>query len=88
LGVGVSGVALSASLEREESEELVRGNAARLEVMGERVEDVIARVEVARREGVAHAAMGLMLGTSAVAVPVLTERGEALGAITVTAMAE
>jgi hypothetical protein len=58
LGVGVSGVALSASLEREESEELVRGNAARLEVMGERVEDVIARVEVARREGIAHAESG------------------------------
>ena len=88
LGVGVSGVALLASLGREESVELVRGNAARLEVMGERVEDVIARVEVARREGIAHAAMGLMPGTSAVAVPVLTEGGVALGAITVTAMAE
>ncbi len=88
LGVGVSGVALLASLGAEESVRLVRSNAARLEVLGERVEDVIARVEVARREGLAHAPAGLMPGTSAVAVPILSVRGEALGAITVTAMAE
>ncbi|SEJ11271.1 IclR family transcriptional regulator [Achromobacter sp. NFACC18-2] len=86
LGVGVSGVALLASLDAEESVRLVRSNAARLE--GERVEDVIARVEVARRDGLAHAPAGLMPGTSAVAVPIMSARGEALGAITVTAMAE
>ena len=88
LGVGVSGVALLASLGAEESVRLVRSNAARLEVLGERVEDVIARVEVARREGLAHAPAGLMPGTSAVAVPIMSRKGEALGAITVTAMAE
>ncbi|MNQ74509.1 hypothetical protein D3C85_892680 [compost metagenome] len=66
----------------------MRSNAARLEVLGERVEDVIARVEVARRERLAHAPAGLMPGTSAVAVPIMSAGGEALGAITVTAMAE
>ncbi|MGE8688783.1 MAG: IclR family transcriptional regulator [Achromobacter sp.] len=88
LGVGVSGVALLASLDAEESAGLVRSNAARLEVLGERVEDVIARVEKARKEGLAHAPAGLMPGTSAVAVPILFGKKEALGAITVTAMAE
>ncbi|KGD87992.1 IclR family transcriptional regulator [Achromobacter sp. RTa] len=88
LGVGVSGVALLASLDAGESVELVRSNAARLEVLGERVEDVIARVEKARKEGLAHAPAGLMPGTSAVAVPIMLGKEEALGAITVTAMAE
>lgn len=88
LGVGVSGVALLASLDADESVSLVRSNAARLEVLGERVEDVIARVEKARKEGLAHAPAGLMPGTSAVAVPILSGKQEALGAITVTAMAE
>lgn len=88
LGVGVSGVALLASLDAPESVRLVRSNAARLEVLGERVEDVIARVDAARRDGLAHALAGLMPGTSAVAVPIMSANGEALGAITVTAMAE
>lgn len=88
LGVGVSGVALLASLDADESTQLVRSNGARLEVLGERVEDVIARVDAARREGLAHAPVGLMPGTSAVAVPIMSATGEALGAITVTAMAE
>lgn len=88
LGVGVSGVALLASLDADESARLVCSNAARLEVLGERVEDVIARVDAARREGLAHAPVGLMPGTSAVAVPIMSAKGEALGAITVTAMAE
>ncbi|SSW62607.1 IclR family transcriptional regulator [Achromobacter agilis] len=88
LGVGVSGVALLASLDAGESVGLVRSNAARLEVLGERVEDVIARVEKARKEGLAHAPAGLMPGTSAVAVPIMLGKEQALGAITVTAMAE
>ena len=88
LGVGVSGVALLVSLGREESVGLVRGNAARLEVMGEGVEDVIERIEVARWEGIAHAAMGLMLGTSAVAVPVLSARRGGAGGNYVDSEAE
>ncbi|OZI40037.1 IclR family transcriptional regulator [Bordetella genomosp. 5] len=88
LGVGVSGVALLANLDPALSRVLVEDNAARLGVLGERVDDILARVEQARERGLAHAPAGLMPGTSAVALPILTPAGEALGAVTVTAMAE
>ncbi|CAM3490388.1 Glycerol operon regulatory protein [Bordetella sputigena] len=87
LGVGVSGVALLASLPQKESDALVADNAARLAVLGEKPQDVVARVAVARATGIAHAPAGLMPGTSAVAVPVPGPHGKALGAVTVTAMA-
>lgn len=87
LGVGVSGVALLASLPPRESTALVAANAARLSVLGEKQEDILARVATARATGVAHAPAGLMPGTSAVAIPVPGPDGNALGAVTVTAMA-
>lgn len=87
LGVGVSGVALLASLPEKESDALVADNAARLAVLGEKPQDVLARVAAARASGIAHAPAGLMPGTSAVAVPVPSPHGTALGAVTVTAMA-
>lgn len=88
LGVGVSGVALLANLAPADSAALVHDNAARLAVLGEGVDEVLARVEAARVQGLAHAPAGLMPGTSAVAVPILAADGGALGAVTVTAMAE
>lgn len=87
LGIGVSGVALLASLPEKESEALVADNAARLAVLGEKPQDILARVAVARASGIAHAPVGLMPGTSAVAVPLPGPDGTALGAVTVTAMA-
>lgn len=87
LGVGVSGVALLASLPEQESDALVADNAARLAVLGEKPRDIVARVAAARATGIAHAPAGLMPGTSAVAVPVPGPHGTALGAVTVTAMA-
>ena len=88
LGVGVSGVALLASLPEKESAALVAANAARLAVLGENPAQILARVAKARSLGIAHAPIGLMPGTSAVAVPVPDPHGSALGAVTVTAMAE
>ncbi|CAM4016222.1 IclR family transcriptional regulator [Bordetella muralis] len=89
LGLGVSGVALLACLAPEESVSLVQQNATRLELQGERVHDVLASVEQARAlGGLAHKPAGLMPGTSAVAVPIAGTDGQALGAVTVTAMAE
>ncbi|CAM3905594.1 IclR family transcriptional regulator [Bordetella bronchialis] len=87
LGVGVSGVALLASLPEQESAALIAANAARLAVLGEKPADIQARVAKARASGIAHAPAGLMPGTSAVAVPIPGPRGGALGAVTVTAMA-
>lgn len=89
LGLGVSGVALLACLSPEESTSLVQQNATRLEVQGEHAHDVLASVEQARAlGGLAHKPAGLMPGTSAVAVPITGTDGQALGAVTVTAMAE
>ncbi len=88
LGLGVSGVALLSCLPDAESAAIVQANAARLAVAGERADDILARVAQARASGIAHAPAGLMPGTSAVALPIRTESGEPLGAVTVTAMAE
>lgn len=88
LGVGVSGVALLASLPSAESSALVAANAARLAVLGEDPEAILARVAKARATGIAHAPAGLMSGTSAVAIPIPGPGDTALGAVTVTAMAD
>lgn len=88
LGLGVSSIALLACLPAGESEAIVQGNALRLGVAGEDAGKVLARVSRARATGVAHAPVGLMPGTSAVAMPILAEGAVALGALTVTAMAE
>ncbi|HEY0297216.1 MAG TPA: IclR family transcriptional regulator [Bordetella sp.] len=88
LGIGVSGIALLASLPGKESSALVAANAARLAVLGENPEDILARVAKARATGIAHAPAGLMPGTSAVAIPIPGPNGAALGAVTITAMAE
>ncbi|OZI75841.1 IclR family transcriptional regulator [Bordetella genomosp. 2] len=91
LGVGVSGVALLACLPGEESAAIVAANAARLAVLGESPADILQRVDKARASGIAHAPAGLMPGTSAVAIPIPDPddgAGSALGAVTVTAMAE
>ncbi|MFC4276190.1 IclR family transcriptional regulator [Achromobacter aloeverae] len=97
LGVGVSGVALLACMPEPEGKALVQANTARLSVLGEDPADILARVARARTTGIAHAPMGLMPGTSAVAVPIprpgatpgaTGAMDAALGAVTVTAMAE
>lgn len=88
LGIGVSGVAILSSLSTEECEKLTVENEPRLIVNKTQVSDVLARVANARHRGYAHATYGIMPGTSAIAVPVITVTGLPLGAITVTAMAE
>ena len=89
LGLGVSGVALLACLRSEESVALIQHNAIRLALQGESVDDVTLRVEHARSQGgLAYKPKGIMPGTSAVAVPILHTGGPALGAVTVTGMAD
>jgi DNA-binding IclR family transcriptional regulator len=88
LGIGVSGIALLACMPPRESEALIRLNTRRLEVMKESPGEIRRRVDAARELGIAHAPQGLMPGTSAVAVPVRDAQGDALAAVTITAMAD
>jgi len=88
LGVGVSSIALLSALPDMESTALIQKNATRLAVLGEHVKDLLARVAQARAGGMAYAPVGLMPGTSAVAIPVCDACGVPLAAVTVTAMAD
>ncbi len=88
LGVGVAGVVMLASMPSAEAEALISGNARRLARLGLTVANLQARVAEARAIGYAWAPSGVVPNTSAVSVPVLDERGEALAAVTVAAMAD
>ena len=88
LGVGVAGVVMLASMPSAEAEALISGNARRLARLGLTVASLQARVTEARATGYAWAPSGVVPNTSAVSVPVLDERGEALAAVTVAAMAD
>jgi len=87
LGVGVSGVALLSCLSATESAQIVCANLARLQVLGEDADVLLARVDKARACGMAYAPVGLMPGTSAVAIPIRHANGAPQAAVTVTAMA-
>lgn len=88
LGVGVAGVVMLASMPPAEAVALISGNARRLARLGMTVAGLQARVAQARAIGYAWAPSGVVPNTSAVSVPVLDERGEALAAVTVAAMAD
>ena len=88
LGVGVAGVVMLACMPLDEAIALVSGNARRLARLGLTVAGLQARVDEARTFGYAWAPRGVVPSTSAVSVPVLDERGEALAAVTVAAMVD
>ncbi|ARP89393.1 IclR family transcriptional regulator [Bordetella genomosp. 9] len=88
LGIGVSGIAMLSCMPPDQSDALIHANARRIEVLKENPHEISRRVQVARETGIAHAPQGLMPGTSAVAVPVRGVDGQALAAITITAIAE
>ncbi len=86
LGASVSGIALLSGLPKAEAAALTQTNAQRLEVLGRSGKQVLAAVEVARRQGHVYAAQGVMAGTSALAVPIADARGAVLGAISVATL--
>lgn len=88
LGVGVSGVALLSQLTPEEVERCIKANAKRLELHHLSRDDLLERICTARQLGYAYVPVGVMPGTSAVAVPVVAANGVPLAAVTITAMSE
>ena len=88
LGVSVSGVALLATLPREESARITMANERRLALHQLKCEDVLDRIDMARKVGYAYAPIGIMPGTRAVAIPVCSDTGRPLAALTITAMSE
>lgn len=86
LGIGVSGVALMSCLPEDEARTIVQANERRLAFHGVTPQTLLDRVAVARAEGYAYAAAGVMAHTRAVAVPVLSDDGTPLAALTITAM--
>ena len=88
LGVGVSGVAILACLPPEEASQVMQANAKRLALQRLSLPVLASRVEAARQRGYAYAAVGVVPGTSAVAVPVMLPDGKVLAAVSVAAMAD
>jgi DNA-binding IclR family transcriptional regulator len=88
LGAGIAGVMLLAALTPEESDYVCTMNAARLPPDGPSAETIRARVDAARRNGYAYSEVGVLLGTRALAVPVLDADGAVIAALAVAAMAE
>ena len=88
LGASVSGIVLLASLDAGKAEQLTRANATRLALQQRSVEEVLRLVQAARDSGHAYAPHGVMPGTAAVAVRVDDAQGQALGAISIAALAD
>jgi DNA-binding IclR family transcriptional regulator len=88
LGAGVSGVAMLACLPDAEAQGLLQTNAKRLALAGVDLPDLGRRVQAARELGYAYSPVGVVPGTSAVAVPVRSASDELLGAISIAAMAD
>ena len=86
LGASVSGVALLSGMAPREAAALTQANAARLQVLGRSVKQVMTSVEAARRQGYVYAAQGVMPGTSALAVPITDASGAVVGAISVATL--
>lgn len=88
LGVGVAGVMLLACLPEAEAAELVRANAQRFVPFQLTPVRLLERVKAARAKGYAYAEIGIVRGTSAIAVPVFDAEREAVAAISVAAIAD
>lgn len=87
LGASVSGVVLLAGQPPAQARALIQANGVRLAHLGIDAESLERRVQQARRQGYAHAAQGVVNGTSALAVPVHDAAGRLVAAISVAALA-
>jgi DNA-binding IclR family transcriptional regulator len=87
LGVGVGGLALLAFLPEEQARSIMQTNQQRLAQHQITLARLNERIRAARGKGYAYAPVGVMPGTSALAVPVLGPSGEPVAAISVAAIA-
>jgi DNA-binding IclR family transcriptional regulator len=83
LGVGVSGLVLLASLPEDEMREVVQRNRQRLLAMQIDPDELLRRAERVRRQDHAFAAVGVVPGSRAVAVPVRDPEGRTVAGIAV-----
>ncbi len=87
LGVGVGGLVLLACLPAAEAAAIIKANAQRLALHGLTTAKLAERVRTTRAKGFAFTEVGVVPGTKALAVPVFGPAGEAVGAISVAAIA-
>lgn len=88
LGVGVSGVALLSRMDAKHVAQIAAANERRLKFHNLEPDELIERVQAARDTGYAYTEAGVRSGTRAVSIPVISKRGDALAALTITAMAD
>lgn len=88
LGASVSGVVLLASMNEADGLQLIHSNLPRLERLGLTLTEVQQRVELARRDGFAHAPRGVVAGTSALAVPVRDAHDQVVAVVSISALAD
>ncbi len=87
LGISVGGQVLLAFAEDEDVEQVLIGNEQRIAMHQLTLDEVRSRINTTRAAGYAYALTGVVPGTRAVAVPVISNQ-HVVGAITVSAMAD
>jgi DNA-binding IclR family transcriptional regulator len=88
LGVGVGGLILLSYLPEDEAAMIVKANEPRLAQHKITPARLLERMRAARTIGYAYTDVGVVLGTRAVAVPVLNQAHEAVAAISIAAIAD
>ncbi len=88
LGVGVSGLVLLAALPQQEAREVVERNRQRLAAMQIDPAELLLRADLARRQDYAFAAVGVVPGSRAVAVPVRNPEGLVVAGIAVATITD
>jgi DNA-binding IclR family transcriptional regulator len=84
LGLGVGGLVLLASESDQEVDRIIERNLLRLAEKGLSRRQLLDRVETTRARGFGYAEVGIVPGTRAVSVPVLSRDGKAVAAISVS----
>lgn len=88
LGVGVSGLMLLAALPQDEARDVVRRNGQRLQAMQIDPDELLRRADTARQQDYAFAAVGVVPGSRAVAVPVRNPEGRTIAGIAVATITD
>jgi DNA-binding IclR family transcriptional regulator len=86
LGVSSAGLAILARLPEREAADVVAANMVRFANFRTNLPRVAAQVEATRRRGYALSDPGLVPGTKAISVPILTGKPETTAALTVAAV--
>lgn len=88
LGVGVSGLVLLAALPEAEAADVVRRNRRRLQALGIDPAELLGRALQTQAQGYAYAAVGVVPGSRALAVPVRLGDGRTVAGIAIATITE